>query len=174
MPTCTTTGRQCWVCWHSRRKKLADVVVVGEDLGTVEPSARQYLAEKGVLGTSKPVVRDGRGQGARIPPSTPRLCMASVNTHDLPPTLIVGGRTAQAARTPVCTPGGGTQRSSAAARHLLHRRGEFSPGCSRTAPVARKPRSRRCTAAPGRAPSMFTVSGGCGGGTADPEPTRYE
>ena len=65
--------------------ELADVVVVGEDLGTVEPSARQYLAEKGVLGTSI-LWFEMAGDEPLDPSEYRELCMASVNTHDLPPT----------------------------------------------------------------------------------------
>lgn len=65
--------------------ELADVVVVGEDLGTVEPSARQYLEQKGVLGTS--ILWFEMDEDEPLDPSEYReLCMASVNTHDLPPT----------------------------------------------------------------------------------------
>lgn len=61
-------------------------VVVGEDLGTVEPWVRDYLRERGVLGTS--IVWFERDEhGMPLPPSAYReLCLASVNTHDLPPT----------------------------------------------------------------------------------------
>ncbi|MBD2764055.1 4-alpha-glucanotransferase [Kocuria sp. cx-455] len=65
--------------------ELADVVVIGEDLGTVEPSARQYLEHKGVLGTS--ILWFETAEDEPLDPSEYReLCMASVNTHDLPPT----------------------------------------------------------------------------------------
>jgi 4-alpha-glucanotransferase len=61
-------------------------VVVGEDLGTVEPWARDYLADRGVLGTS--ILWFERDEhGAPRPPETwRRLCLATVTTHDLPPT----------------------------------------------------------------------------------------
>lgn len=65
--------------------ELADVVVIGEDLGTVEPSARRYLEQKGVLGTS--ILWFEMAEDEPLDPSQYReLCMASVNTHDLPPT----------------------------------------------------------------------------------------
>jgi 4-alpha-glucanotransferase len=61
-------------------------LVVGEDLGTVPPEVPRVLARWGVLG-SKVVVfeRDfhtGRFRAAR---DYPRLALATVNTHDLPP-----------------------------------------------------------------------------------------
>jgi 4-alpha-glucanotransferase len=63
----------------------AGAFVVGEDLGVVEPFVREHLAERGVLGTSILwfEVDDGRPR----PPETWReLCLATVTTHDLPPT----------------------------------------------------------------------------------------
>jgi len=63
----------------------AGAVVVGEDLGVVEPSARAYLEAHGLLGTSILwFERDGEGRplGAE---KWRELCMASVTTHDLPP-----------------------------------------------------------------------------------------
>lgn len=63
----------------------AGVVVVGEDLGTVEPWVRDYLSERGVLGTSILWFEQGEG-GLRQPEEYRRLCLASVTTHDLPPT----------------------------------------------------------------------------------------
>jgi 4-alpha-glucanotransferase len=64
----------------------AGALVVGEDLGTVEPWARDYLADRGVLGTSILwFERDEHGEPR--PPETWRpLCLATVTTHDLPPT----------------------------------------------------------------------------------------
>ena len=68
----------------------AGAVVVGEDLGTVEPWVRQYLRERGVLGTSIlwfELDRDGDGDGGPLEAERWReLCLSSVTTHDLPPT----------------------------------------------------------------------------------------
>jgi 4-alpha-glucanotransferase len=64
----------------------AGAVVVGEDLGTVEPWVRDYLAERGLLGTSI-LWFERDEQGRPRPPETWReLCLAAVTTHDLPPT----------------------------------------------------------------------------------------
>ncbi|HQR27550.1 MAG TPA: 4-alpha-glucanotransferase [Nocardioides sp.] len=63
----------------------AGAFVVGEDLGVVEPFVRQYLAERGVLGTS--ILWFEVDHGRPRPPETYReLCLATVTTHDLPPT----------------------------------------------------------------------------------------
>jgi 4-alpha-glucanotransferase len=61
-------------------------VVVGEDLGVVEPWVRTYLEERGVFGTSILwFERDDKGRP--LPPEKWReLCLATVTTHDLPPT----------------------------------------------------------------------------------------
>ncbi len=66
----------------------ADAVVVGEDLGTVEPWVRDYLAERGILGTSILWFEfDHDGDGGPLPAERWRAsCLASVTTHDLPPT----------------------------------------------------------------------------------------
>jgi len=64
----------------------AGAVIIGEDLGVVEPSAREDLAELGVLGTSI-LWFERDGDGAPLPAERWReLCLASASTHDLPPT----------------------------------------------------------------------------------------
>ncbi|WP_246186859.1 4-alpha-glucanotransferase [Microlunatus speluncae] len=65
----------------------AGAVVIGEDLGTVEPLARDVLRERGILGTS--ILWFERDWAADIPLPAERwrqACLASVTTHDLPPT----------------------------------------------------------------------------------------
>ncbi|MBY8886532.1 4-alpha-glucanotransferase [Streptomyces sp. PTM05] len=66
----------------------AGAVVIGEDLGTVEPGVRERLAERGVLGTSVLwFERGGEGSGPPLPPERWRAdCLATVTTHDLPST----------------------------------------------------------------------------------------
>ena len=66
----------------------AGAVVVGEDLGTVEPWVRDYLRERGLLGTSILWFElDRDGDGGPLPPQRWReYCLSSVTTHDLPPT----------------------------------------------------------------------------------------
>jgi 4-alpha-glucanotransferase len=64
----------------------AGALVVGEDLGVVEPWVRDYLGERGVLGTSI-LWFEREDQGRPLPPERWReLCLATVTTHDLPPT----------------------------------------------------------------------------------------
>ncbi|WP_405661071.1 4-alpha-glucanotransferase [Streptomyces sp. NBC_00079] len=66
----------------------AGAVVIGEDLGTVEPGVRETLRERGVLGTSVLwFERDWDGDGRPLPPERWRAdCLATATTHDLPPT----------------------------------------------------------------------------------------
>jgi 4-alpha-glucanotransferase len=63
-------------------------LVVGEDLGTVEPWVRDYLRGRGVLGTSILWFElDRDGGGGPLPAERWReYCLSSVTTHDLPPT----------------------------------------------------------------------------------------
>ncbi len=61
-------------------------VVIGEDLGTVEPWVRDYLAERGVLGTSVLWFEKDDDGGPLRPERYRELVLATVNTHDLPPT----------------------------------------------------------------------------------------
>ncbi|CAM5694714.1 4-alpha-glucanotransferase [Streptomyces fumanus] len=66
----------------------AGAVVIGEDLGTVEPGVRETLRERGVLGTSVLwFERDWEGDGRPLPPDRWREdCLATATTHDLPST----------------------------------------------------------------------------------------
>ena len=64
----------------------AGAVVVGEDLGVVEPSMRDYMLERGVLGTSI-LWFEWDADGQLLAPEHYReLCLSAVTTHDLPPT----------------------------------------------------------------------------------------
>lgn len=64
----------------------AGAVVIGEDLGTVEPWVRDYLASRGVLGTSVLwFEKEDSGWPLRAEQYR-RDVLATVNTHDLPPT----------------------------------------------------------------------------------------
>ena len=61
-------------------------LVVGEDLGTVPPEVPKVLARWGVLGSKVQVFERDFFSG-RFRPSAdyPRMALATVNTHDLPP-----------------------------------------------------------------------------------------
>ncbi|MCU1548873.1 MAG: malQ [Arthrobacter sp.] len=63
----------------------AGAIVIGEDLGVFEPSVRDYLAERGIFGTS--ILWFEHDADGPIPPEMYRQqCLTSVTTHDLPPT----------------------------------------------------------------------------------------
>jgi 4-alpha-glucanotransferase len=63
----------------------AEVVAIGEDLGTVEPWLRKFLAGRRVLGTSM-LWFERRADGTpRRPGGWRRGCLAMVGTHDMPP-----------------------------------------------------------------------------------------
>lgn len=66
----------------------AGAVVVGEDLGTVEPWVRDYLRDRGLFGTSILWFEQDRdGAGGPLPAERWReYCLSAVTTHDLPPT----------------------------------------------------------------------------------------
>jgi 4-alpha-glucanotransferase len=63
----------------------ADALAIGEDLGTVEPWLRKFLAARRVLGTSM-LWFERRADGTpRRPGGWRRGCLATVGTHDMPP-----------------------------------------------------------------------------------------
>lgn len=64
----------------------AGCVVIGEDLGTVEPWVRGYLNERGILGTSILWFERDQEGSPLAPEHYRRDVLAAVNTHDLPPT----------------------------------------------------------------------------------------
>ncbi|WP_372456917.1 4-alpha-glucanotransferase [Cellulomonas chengniuliangii] len=64
----------------------AGAVVIGEDLGVFEPWVRDYLTERGVLGTSILWFEKGHDDKPLAPEHYRRLALATVTTHDLPPT----------------------------------------------------------------------------------------
>ena len=64
----------------------AGALVIGEDLGTVEPWVREYLRDRGVFGTSILwFEHDAAGRPRPAADWRPE-CLATVTTHDLPPT----------------------------------------------------------------------------------------
>ena len=115
----------------------AGAVVVGEDLGVVEPSARDYLRARGILGTSILwFERDDR----RRPLAAERwreLCLASVTTHDLPPDGRLPRRRPRPAARPA-RPARAHRRRGAGRRRrgarVLAGRGAPPRGCCPTAP----------------------------------------
>lgn len=62
----------------------AGAVVVGEDLGVFEPGVQEYLAERGVLGTSI-LWFEYDGDAPRPADDYRTACLTTVTTHDLPP-----------------------------------------------------------------------------------------
>ncbi|MGD0241434.1 MAG: 4-alpha-glucanotransferase [Streptosporangiaceae bacterium] len=63
----------------------AGALAIGEDLGTVEPWLRTFLAERRILGTSM-LWFERRADGSpRRPGGWRRGCLATVGTHDMPP-----------------------------------------------------------------------------------------
>lgn len=71
------------LCLEAQR---AGALVVGEDLGNVEPWIRDYLADRGVLGTSVLWFEKADDGTPREPQDYRAATLTSVTTHDLPPT----------------------------------------------------------------------------------------
>jgi len=67
----------------------AGAMVIGEDLGTVEPWVRDYLKSRGVLGTSVMWFERQDGGGFTAPEHYRHETLATVTTHDLPPTAMM-------------------------------------------------------------------------------------
>ena len=63
----------------------AGALVIGEDLGTVEPWVRDHLASRGILGTSIMWFETGPDGRPRQPQQWREHAMSSVTSHDLPP-----------------------------------------------------------------------------------------
>ncbi len=63
----------------------AGAMVIGEDLGTVEPRVRGFLARKDVLGTSMLWFERNKDGTPRPAARWRRRCLATVGTHDMPP-----------------------------------------------------------------------------------------
>jgi 4-alpha-glucanotransferase len=63
----------------------AGAIAVGEDLGTVEPSLRDALAMRGVLGTSMLWFERGWSNEPLAPQWWRRNALVTVSTHDMPP-----------------------------------------------------------------------------------------
>lgn len=64
----------------------ADAILIGEDLGTVEPWVREYLEERGILGTSVFWFEKDHLDMPLHSHEYRSGVLATVNTHDLPPT----------------------------------------------------------------------------------------
>ena len=71
----------------------AGAVAIGEDLGTVEPWIRDYLARQGILGTEMLWFASDRAGRPLPPEGWRRACMATVGTHDMP--TVAGFRTGE-------------------------------------------------------------------------------
>lgn len=65
----------------------ADAVLIGEDLGTVEPWVREYLGNRGILGTSVFWFEKEPSGWPLHASEYRRDILGTVNTHDLPPTV---------------------------------------------------------------------------------------
>ena len=64
----------------------AGVLVIGEDLGTVEPWVQEVLRDRGILGTSILWFEQWESGAIKVPGDWRREVLASVTVHDLPPT----------------------------------------------------------------------------------------
>ena len=118
----------------------ADALAIGEDLGTVEPWLRKFLADRHVLGTSM-LWFERRADGTpRRPGGWRRGCLATVGTHDMPPaaTFLTGEQVTIRAKLGLLTQPEAEERAAARAdaarwlsmlarEGLLPRRGPPSP-----------------------------------------------
>jgi 4-alpha-glucanotransferase len=112
----------------------AQALVVGEDLGTVEPGVRERLADEGVLSYRLAWFEHGPDGGRRRPADYPRLALAATPTHDLPTVagFFTGSDLHHLCDIGVATPGGQEQADQEAQRaslcRLLEDEGMLAPG----------------------------------------------
>ncbi len=112
----------------------AGAVVIGEDLGTVEPWVREELASRGILGTSV-LWFEREGEGLLPAERYLRETLATVTTHDLPPTesYLAGEHLTLAERLGLLHVGAsldGAMREHARTLEALRRLGLLEPGAS--------------------------------------------
>ena len=101
----------------------AQALVVGEDLGTVEPGVRERLAAEGVLSYRLAWFEHGPADGRRRAADYPRLALAATTTHDLPTVagFFSGTDIDHMYDIGVATPGGPEQADQEAQRESLCR-----------------------------------------------------
>jgi 4-alpha-glucanotransferase len=112
----------------------ARALVVGEDLGTVEPGVRERLAAEGVLSYRLAWFEQDPAGRRRRAADYPRLALAATTTHDLPTVagFFTGSDLDHLCHIGVATPGGATQADQEAQRQslcrLLEDEGLLAPG----------------------------------------------
>lgn len=74
------------LCVLALEAHRAGAIVVGEDLGTVEPWVQEVLADRGILGTSILWFENREDGSIKDPHDWRSEVLASVTVHDLPPT----------------------------------------------------------------------------------------
>jgi 4-alpha-glucanotransferase len=112
----------------------AAALVVGEDLGTVEPGVRERLAAEGVLSYRLAWFEHDDAGRRRRAADYPRLALAATTTHDLPTVagFFTGSDLDHLCDIGVAAPGGQEQADQAAQRdslcRLLEDEGLLAPG----------------------------------------------
>jgi 4-alpha-glucanotransferase len=94
----------------------AGTLAIGEDLGTVEPWLRDFLAARQVLGTSM-LWFERADDGSPLPPKLwRRASLATVSTHDMPPAaaFLTGEQVTERARLGLLTRPEAAERADAA------------------------------------------------------------
>src|SRR5215218_9544931 len=112
----------------------AQALVVGEDLGTVEPGVRERLAAENVLSYRLAWFEQGPDGGRRRAADYPRLALAATTTHDLPTVagFFTGSDLDHLYEIGVAVPGGsaqaGQEEQRASLCRLLEDEGLLAPG----------------------------------------------
>jgi 4-alpha-glucanotransferase len=155
----------------------AGAIAIGEDLGTVDPWIRDYLADQHVLGTELLwFAREPDGAPLLNPRRWRRACLATVGTHDVPPIsgFVTGDQVSVRAGLGLLKDPEGERRSAA----LALSRWRAALVAERLLPV--DPAVRATLAGEGGADAGITVGAGAGpwgggeaGRQADPTPEEF-